>query len=301
MGMDGPAKSVEHLGQVAAHRGLCSLAVTSAQRVDDRLVLVQRAFGPAGAKRGLELKANALRLEPANDAGCGAMAGRRPYAFVELRVQLRVAECITVRHAVAHLGCHGVERCQVVGADPRGGPSSKHALEGGPDLLSLQRLPAVDEPDAGAPIVLEHHQAFLVQPDQGRSNRGPPSPDELGDRGLHQPLVGMKTAGHDCLAQLVVRVLARGSDSHRLLSTRLSSIMSTIGGGRSHREETVDTFRRHLLSARIALPAVAAILLAACGSSSSAGSGLGTRDLLVRVLAPLSGPAPHLGPAYSPP
>ncbi len=60
----------------------------------------------------------------------------------------------------------------------------------------------------------------------------------------------------------------------------------------------MDTFRRHLHSARIALPAVAAILLAACGSSSSAGSGLGTGDLLVGVLAPFSGPDANLGPAY---
>ena len=41
-----------------------------------------------------------------------------------------------------------------------------------------------------------------------------------------------------------------------------------------------------------------ALLLAACGSSSSAGSVLGTGDLLVGVLAPFSGPDANRGPAY---
>ena len=60
----------------------------------------------------------------------------------------------------------------------------------------------------------------------------------------------------------------------------------------------MDTFRRHLLTARFAVPVLAAIVLAACGSSSSAGGGLGTGDLLVGVLAPFSGPDANLGPAY---
>ena len=60
----------------------------------------------------------------------------------------------------------------------------------------------------------------------------------------------------------------------------------------------MDTFRKHLQSARIVVPALAAIVLAACGSSSSAGAGLGTGDLLVGVLAPFSGPDANLGPAY---
>jgi len=59
----------------------------------------------------------------------------------------------------------------------------------------------------------------------------------------------------------------------------------------------VTTFRK-LGTARIAIPAVAAVLLAACGTSSSAGGGLGSGDLLVGVLAPFSGADANLGPAY---
>ncbi len=58
------------------------------------------------------------------------------------------------------------------------------------------------------------------------------------------------------------------------------------------------TFRKHLASARIALPMVALVVVAACGGSSSAGSGLGTGNLLVGVLAPFSGADANLGPAY---
>ncbi|MFI5283604.1 MAG: ABC transporter substrate-binding protein [Candidatus Dormibacterales bacterium] len=48
----------------------------------------------------------------------------------------------------------------------------------------------------------------------------------------------------------------------------------------------------------LALPALAAVVLAACGSSSSAGGGLGTGDLLVGVVAPFTGADAGLGPAY---
>ena len=58
------------------------------------------------------------------------------------------------------------------------------------------------------------------------------------------------------------------------------------------------TFHRHLASARLAVPAVALLMVAACGSSSSAGGGLGSGDLLVGVLAPFSGADANLGPAY---
>lgn len=58
------------------------------------------------------------------------------------------------------------------------------------------------------------------------------------------------------------------------------------------------TFRRQFVSARIALPAVALLMVAACGGSSSAGGGLGSGDLLVGVLAPFSGADANLGPAY---
>ena len=75
--------------------------------------------------------------------------------------------------------------------------------------------------------------------------------------------------------------------------------MSTIGGGSFYdREEDVRTFQRQLASARIALPAVALLMVAACGGSSSAGGGLGSGDLLVGVLAPFSGADANLGPAY---
>jgi neutral amino acid transport system substrate-binding protein len=52
------------------------------------------------------------------------------------------------------------------------------------------------------------------------------------------------------------------------------------------------------VSRTVALPAVAMLLLAACGGSSSTGSGLGTGDLLVGVIAPFTGADAGLGPAY---
>ena len=52
------------------------------------------------------------------------------------------------------------------------------------------------------------------------------------------------------------------------------------------------------VSRTVALPAVAILLLAACGGSSSTGGGLGTGDLLVGVVAPFTGADAGLGPAY---
>ena len=57
-------------------------------------------------------------------------------------------------------------------------------------------------------------------------------------------------------------------------------------------------FRTNLGSVRVALTAVAVLLVAACGGSSSTGGGLGSGDLLVGVLAPFSGADANLGPAY---
>jgi len=48
----------------------------------------------------------------------------------------------------------------------------------------------------------------------------------------------------------------------------------------------------------VALPALAAVLLAACGGSSSSTGGLGTGNLLVGVIAPFTGVDAGLGPAY---
>jgi branched-chain amino acid transport system substrate-binding protein len=58
------------------------------------------------------------------------------------------------------------------------------------------------------------------------------------------------------------------------------------------------TFRRHFGSVQVAISAVAVLLVAACGGSSSTGGGLGSGDLLVGVLAPFSGADANLGPAY---
>ena len=58
------------------------------------------------------------------------------------------------------------------------------------------------------------------------------------------------------------------------------------------------TFRTNLGSVRVALTAVAVLLVAACGGSSSTGGGLGSGNLLVGVLAPFSGADANLGPAY---
>jgi ABC-type branched-subunit amino acid transport system substrate-binding protein len=52
------------------------------------------------------------------------------------------------------------------------------------------------------------------------------------------------------------------------------------------------------LTALSAIPVLTALVLAACGTSSSTASGLGSGDLLVGVVAPFTGADAGLGPAY---
>ena len=58
--------------------------------------------------------------------------------------------------------------------------------------------------------------------------------------------------------------------------------------------------RQHIGPVRVALSAIAIVLAAACSgpNSSSTGSGLGSGDLLVGVMAPFTGADAGLGPAY---
>ena len=58
------------------------------------------------------------------------------------------------------------------------------------------------------------------------------------------------------------------------------------------------TFHPAVRLGSIALSTLAALVLVACGSSSTAGGGLGTGDLLVGVVAPFTGVDAGLGPAY---
>jgi neutral amino acid transport system substrate-binding protein len=73
----------------------------------------------------------------------------------------------------------------------------------------------------------------------------------------------------------VARLAKRGIELIRVLSTN----------GRGFRAATV-------------LSAIATLLLAACGGSSSTGGGLGSGDLLVAAIAPFTGADAGLGPAY---
>jgi neutral amino acid transport system substrate-binding protein len=52
------------------------------------------------------------------------------------------------------------------------------------------------------------------------------------------------------------------------------------------------------LASRMSLPLLAALVLAACGGSTSSGGGLGSGNLLVGVLAPFSGADASFGPRY---
>jgi neutral amino acid transport system substrate-binding protein len=52
------------------------------------------------------------------------------------------------------------------------------------------------------------------------------------------------------------------------------------------------------LTARVAMPVLAILVLAGCGGSSSTGGGLGSGPLLVGVLAPFSGADASFGPRY---
>jgi ABC-type branched-subunit amino acid transport system substrate-binding protein len=54
----------------------------------------------------------------------------------------------------------------------------------------------------------------------------------------------------------------------------------------------------HRLRPVTVIPMLAALVLSACGSSSTAGSGVGTGDLIVGVIAPFTGIDATLGPAY---
>ena len=132
---------------------------------------------------------------------------------------------------LAHL-CHDVPQlAEAVSGDAVGGPPGQHPFEDGAHLLDLHRLAIRDVPDPRAPVAFELDEAFLVEPDQRRADRGAASPDPLRDRRFDEPLVGMQLAADDRLAELVIGVGTGGTALHRLLSKRLSSIMSTIRHG----------------------------------------------------------------------
>src|SRR4030088_2398083 len=54
----------------------------------------------------------------------------------------------------------------------------------------------------------------------------------------------------------------------------------------------------HRLRPVTVIPMLAVLVLSACGSTSTAGSGVGTGDLIVGVIAPFTGVDAALGPAY---
>lgn len=60
----------------------------------------------------------------------------------------------------------------------------------------------------------------------------------------------------------------------------------------------MSTFRHPAYPLRVALAAISILAAAACGGTSSGGSGLGSGNLLVGVLAPFTGADAGLGPAY---
>jgi hypothetical protein len=105
------------------------------------------------------------------------------------------------------VGDRGIEPAQVLGCHPSGGASCQESLQGSANLLDLQRLAVVDQPDACAAVRLQDDQPLLVEPDERSANGSAPRTDQLRDRGLDQPLVRLEPATDDRLAQCVVDVL----------------------------------------------------------------------------------------------
>src|SRR5205807_6489682 len=143
--------------------------------------------------------------------------------------------------------------------------------------------------DPSATIGFQRHQPFLVEPDQGRTDRRPPGA-ELGRHGrLDQALVGMELTTDDRLAEPVVGIYCDGPDSHLAVA---KIILNNVDNHRhastvQYGGTALRTFHPAVRLGSTALSAVTMLLLAACGGgTNTSGGGLGSGDLLVGVIAP---------------
>src|SRR5258708_40335909 len=103
---------------------------------------------------------------------------------MELWVQLRVADRVSVAQPLAHVDQHVPQLSDVARSRLRGRLARQQAFEGGADFLDLERFLVRNETHARAAIVLARHQPLLVEPDERGANGGaagaePPGPGRV--------------------------------------------------------------------------------------------------------------------------
>src|SRR5260370_40536877 len=143
---------------MGTHGPIRRLGIVRDDGTEDELVLAQRPLRSPWPQHRLVLEAEALRLEGANHPARDRVARGRPDELVEFRIELRVADRVSVPDALPHVDEHLAQLAYIARGRLRSRLASQEPFERGPDFLDLQRLLVGNQADPGATVVLARHQ-----------------------------------------------------------------------------------------------------------------------------------------------
>src|SRR5712691_6031647 len=142
---------------MGSHGPIRRLGIVRDYGAEDELVLAQRPLCSPWPQHRLVLEAEALRLEGADHPARDRVAGGRPYELVEFRVELRVADRVSIQDALPHVDEHLAQLADIARGRLCRGLASQEPFERGPDFLDLDRKSTRNQADPGATVVIARH------------------------------------------------------------------------------------------------------------------------------------------------
>jgi hypothetical protein len=152
--------------EVPAHRGLGGVGIAAGDRLDYRVMFLERPGRPAGYQDRAVLEPDELGPEPGDESGRRLVPGRRDDRGVQLGVALRVAEQVVLVQLPGHPAEDTADRGDLPGGGVPGGLPGGECLQDGPYLEDLGGLGLGDQSHVRPAVRGEYDETVLTQSDQ---------------------------------------------------------------------------------------------------------------------------------------